>query len=130
MGKLSALRPSKYLKSDDIDGPMRLIMREIVTEVVDQDEGKECPVLYFERAKKGLVVNQGNLLVLIDLYGDDDTAICGKPIVLHKERTSYKGKPCWGLRLKADSENSAVAAAAISPEPTKEETVLEDEPPF
>jgi hypothetical protein len=125
MGKLSALKPSKYLKADEVPRPIRLIMREIVTETIEgEGESKEVPVLYFEKANKGLVINATNLSTLVDTFGDDTEIIVGKPIVLYVDKNvQYRGKKVKGLRLRPAADSNPA-------EPVDEEPLPPDDDPL
>ena len=104
MPKLSNMFPSRYIKADDLDRPRVLVIRDIVMENVSPDGAtpEDKPVAYFDRAKKGLVLNRTNAGVLGDLFGDDTEAMVGRSVELYVDPTVvFRGERVAGLRLRS-----------------------------
>jgi hypothetical protein len=103
--------PSKYISSADIDGrEIELIIQSI--EMEDVSDGEQKAVVYFNKGTKGAVLNVTNWNTLEDAYGEDSDAWIGQPVILTVERTTFKGKPTKGLRLKIPAQQGHRQAAA------------------
>ena len=104
--KISAAYPSPYIRAADLDGtPRTLTIRTCVLEELGQGNDKETkPVLYFEKAQKGLVVNKTNANVIADAYGDDTTEWEGKPVTVFPTQVEFKGKLVDGIRVRIQHE--------------------------
>ena len=106
------------------------------------------PVLWFDQAEKGLVLNKTNSDELFTLYGTYDTDVMkGQNIILFTVATKMpSGAPTRGIRLRGIPTQAQAAAAlggaAISPAapysgpPTPaqaqdlDQQVIDDEIPF
>lgn len=98
--KMSGAFPSKYLKVTDLNGKEPVVtISHVASEEVGQGEFK--PVVYFQGAKKGLVLNKSNANTLVDLYGDESDAWQGKQCALFSIWTEFQGKQMYGLRVRA-----------------------------
>jgi hypothetical protein len=112
--------PSKYLRASDIPAGREVtvnISHLEVEPVVDGDDPK--PVLYFERAKKGLVLNKTNATAIAAVYGDDAELWSGKPVVLYATTVLFAGKvtPCIRVRVPAAPALSPLPAPAAARQP-------------
>ena len=104
MPKLSNMFPSRYVKADDVDQPRVLTIREIVVENVAPEGAnpENKPVVYFDNAQKGLVLNRTNAGALADLFGDDTVSMCGQSVELFVDpNVMFRGDRVAGLRLRA-----------------------------
>ena len=94
-----------YLKAEDIKQgqEVTLTIDRIEQEQISRDDGSEQQklVCYFRGKEKGLVLNNTNIDVLIDTYGDDTDALAGKTIVLYRTTAQFKGQTVPALRLRA-----------------------------
>ena len=114
MGKLSDGKSgeSKYLKAGNLQEgqEVTLTMSHIAAETIQRDgeDDQHKYVLYFIGKELGLVLNNTNIDVLIDCYGDDLDTIPSKQIVLFHTTTSYKNKtvPCLRLRRPTEQVNA------------------------
>ena len=119
--KLSQLYPSKFLKADDLDEDVPVIIANLKFERMTDDEGKEedKPVLYFLKVEKGLVLNKTNATIIAEQHGDETENWAGKRITLGKERITAFGKSQWAIRVKAiapqSSGSGALRNAAAAP---------------
>lgn len=94
--------PSKYLKTSDIDKPRVLTIASVEMDSPDPDEPQEeKPVLFFQGAKKGMVLNRGNATMLAQLFGDETDSWPGQSIEIYTAHTQYRGQPTMGMRLRA-----------------------------
>ena len=97
--KFTETHPSKYNKASDLNKAITLVMNYVeMMEIYGQDEAK--PVLFFENARKGLVLNVTNGNTIAEKYGDEMDDWCGKPIVLYPDKTDFAGKRVDCIRLK------------------------------
>ena len=93
------LFPSNYIRSGDLKGvARRLIMDRIEMEDVSEDDTK--PVLYFQGAKKGLVLNKTNSNLISSKYGPETDGWAGKEIELFPTQTEFKGQTVDCLRVR------------------------------
>jgi hypothetical protein len=107
--------PSKYLKSDDLQGKqIKLIMGHVDREKIGEDSR---PVLYFKGIEKGLVLNKTNSYKIKETYGDDTEEWTGQPIVLFSIMTDFKGETVQGIRVRAPTakEMQPAAPATVPP---------------
>ena len=111
--KLSEMRPSKYVKAADLNGKaVTLIMNYVeMKELFGQDEEK--PVLFFQNAVKGLVLNVTNSNAIAEEYGDETDDWSEKPIVLYPDKTDFSGKrvDCVRVRIPEPALEPAMAGA-------------------
>ena len=86
--KISGAYPSNYVKASDLNGkPCPLTIRTCVLEELGQGSDKEQkPVLYFNGAQKGLVLNKTNANAIKDAYGDETGGWEGKPVEVYPAR--------------------------------------------
>lgn len=123
--KISAAFPSKYLKAADLqDKNVTLIMNRVELEDIQGEDHKK-PVLYFEKAKKGLVLNVTNSKAIARIYGDNTDDWEGKAVTLFPAMVDFKGDTVEAIRLKAP-QKAAAAKLAAKPEPVYTEA---DPPP-
>ena len=102
--KMSQAFPSKYLKAADLDGGrFTLTMSHITMEKVVDDE-PEKPILYFNGAQKGMVINQTNGMMIASLYGDDTDHWPGRPVELYTAMVSFGGKTVPAIRVMAPAQ--------------------------
>lgn len=93
--------PSKYLAAADLQGHTRkLTIREYRIEEIG-DEKNEKPVLYFNGAKKALVLNVTNANMIAEVLGDDEMDNwIGSEIEIFPTRVDFKGKQTDAIRVK------------------------------
>ena len=123
--KISAAFPSNYIKASDLNGePRTLNIRTCVLEELGQGNDKEKkPVLYLEKAQKGLVLNVTNASVIADTYGDDTGGWEGKPVEIYPTQVEFKGKLVDAIRIRIPPEEQPDAAPMADGE-------MDDEIPF
>ncbi len=97
--KISAAFPSKYLKAADLnEREIKLIMLTVELESIGDDDKK--PVVYFTKAKKGLVLNKTNSKAIAAAYGDDTDEWAGKEIILFPMMVQFRDEMVESIRVK------------------------------
>lgn len=98
MPNIDDLYPSNYVRSEDLKGRRHtLTIDRVIVEDVGDEHSK--PVVYFRGAKKGLVLNKTNALMLADAYGKNTDAWSGQPLELYVTRVNYQGRMVDGIRV-------------------------------
>ncbi len=93
--------PSKYLKAQDLPGPTPVTIDEVRLEVVGTDGEDPKPVVYFQGAKKGLVLNVTNANTIVDICGSSESEDWkGQKIVLYRTKTDFGGKRVDCIRIE------------------------------
>lgn len=94
--------PSAYVKSSDLNGGTRtLTIKEVKLEDLGQGADKKTkPVLFFEEAQKGMVLNVTNKNVIKDAYGPETSAWIGKPLEVFATKVEFKGQQTDGIRVR------------------------------
>ena len=135
--RVSELHPSKYITEADLAGkPRIMVMRNLEFEEVGQQRDRK-PVLYFEKAQKGLVVNKTNTNKIAGIYGPDTDDWMGHPIELYPSETDFQGETVPCIRVRAPKSNGAATAAKTAPHHRDPEPpahgasdIIDDEIPF
>ena len=90
--------PSNYIKAGDLQGQARrLVMERIESEEIGDDIK---PILYFQGAKKGLVLNKTNANLIASAYGPETDGWIGKEIELFPTQTEFRGQTVDCLRVR------------------------------
>lgn len=119
--KISAAFPSKYLKAADLnDREIKLVMLTVELEAIGDDDKK--PVVYFTKAKKGLVLNKTNSKAIAAAYGDDTDEWAGKEIILFPMMVQFRDEMVESIRVKLPK---AAAAAPKAAAPTAQHTEID-----
>ena len=102
--KVSQLFPSKYVKSTDLSGKtVTLTIAKLVVEEMGHGSEKERkPVLYFQKATKGLVLNRTNAMTIAGLYGDESDEWTGKRISIYPTRVRAFGAMQDTIRVREE----------------------------
>jgi hypothetical protein len=100
--KISQLFPSKYVKAADLNGKsVTLTIAKLVLEELGHGPEKERkPVLYFQKATKGLVLNRTNAMIVVGLYGDESDEWEGKRITIYPTKVRAFGAMQETIRVK------------------------------
>lgn len=114
MADINALFPSKFLKSADIKGrePTVCISKLEVEAVA---EGEHKPVLYFQNASKGMVLNRTNADTIAQSYGPDTDSWLGKEITIYVARVQGPNGMTDGLRVRVPIRPAAAQRVAAPP---------------
>lgn len=115
--KMGKAFPSKYVSAADIESPRVMTINEVVI-VEFEEDGTEKPMMTFDRAVKGLILNKTNWLVTEELYGDETEGWRGKQIELYPTTTHFGGKmvPCVRVRAPRSLQQEAPPIEAPVPE--------------
>src|SRR3990167_11326452 len=82
--------PGNYLKAADLKG--RQVPVSIERVEMEDVGGDHKPVVYFQGAERGLVLNKTNANIIADMYGQETDQWAGKRIVLYPARVEFQGK--------------------------------------
>jgi hypothetical protein len=103
--KMSDIFPSKYVKAADLNGrTVTLVIKELRIEDMQNhaNERERKPVLYFERATKGLVLNRTNAMTIASLYGDESDNWVGKRISIYATKVRAFGQMQDAIRVREE----------------------------
>lgn len=102
--KMSQVFPSKYVKAVDLGGKtVTLTMKAVKVEEMGHGSEKERkPVLYFEKATKGLVLNRTNAMIIAGMYGDESDEWGGKRISIYPTTVRAFGGTHETIRVKEE----------------------------
>ena len=95
--------PGRYLTGDDLDDEVVVIIDRVVLEPFRDPRTRvetRKPVMYFQRAKRGLIINRTNWRAIADLYGDESDDWTGKRITLVSMMVDAYGKQTRAVRVK------------------------------
>ena len=99
MVKVSDAFPSRYLKAADLnDRQIKLIISHVEIEDIGDDNKK--PVLYFTKAKKGLVLNKTNAKTIATAYGDDMDRWDTHEVILFPAIVDFRGDQVEAIRVR------------------------------
>lgn len=129
--KMSQAFPSKYLKAADLNDQAHLLtMREVAMEKISETDQK--PVLYFQGADKGIVLNRTNADTIALAYGDDSDGWIGKPIEVFPSTVMFNNAvvPCIRVRKPMTQAQAPLGGAAPNTESGDPGAGLDDEIPF
>ena len=107
--------PSKWINAGDLDGKAYRVTIRTFESRVDVGGGDFKPVLYFENANKGLILNKTNAATIAEVYGEETDHWTGHAIILYPERVHHKGKPTYGVRIRFPDEPRHPQAPAPAP---------------
>jgi hypothetical protein len=120
--KLNILFPSKYVKAADLNGKTvtLTIARLVVEKLGHGAEEEKKPVLYFEKATKGLVLNRTNAMIIGALYGEETDDWTGKRISIYPTKVRAFGSMQDAIRVREEipAQPKPVAQAQRTEEPT------------
>ena len=109
--RFNSLFPSKWLKSDDLEQPCVLRIKDVTIEQVGGEGGDRKPVVHFVGYDKALILNKTNGDAIASLVGSDDTDDwIGARIELYKAQTRVNGAlvPCVRIREPRGTSRAAV----------------------
>ena len=99
MADIKGLFPSKWIKSSDLGG-RRITLKMSHVKVEEVGDKKKLPVLYFQGATKGLVLNVTNANMIAEITGTNETEEWhGRPVTLFVTKVEYQGKRQDGIRV-------------------------------
>jgi hypothetical protein len=104
--KIQDLYPSKYLKGEDLQGrSVTVTIEKLTLEKMGQSQESK-PVLSFVGARKSLVLNRTNALVIARLYGDETNLWAGKAVTLFATAIRAFGENHTVVRVSPTKPNS------------------------
>lgn len=114
--KISVIFPSKYVKAADLNGkPVTLTIKGVTLEEMVTHDNKKVskPVVWFERATKGFVINLTNALIIAALHGDETDNWTGKRITIYPTQVKAFGKmeDCIRVRQEVPAQPKPQAQA-------------------
>lgn len=115
--------PSKYLKAADLGGrEFVLTIARVVVENVGQPPEKK-PVVYFNKAEKGLILNRTNAMTIAGAYTPETDNWSGKVVTLYSTRVKAFGSMHDVIRVRIGGKGIAqpgAVAIPTSPSPSDE----------
>lgn len=97
--RVSQAYPSKYLSAPDLQNREHtLTISRTVMEDIGQNEHK--PIVFFQGANKGLVLNKTNANNIAAIYGDETDSWTGKQITLFTAWVDFQGRSVEAIRVR------------------------------
>ena len=127
---INAVFPSKYLKASDLQGRECAVTIDSVTteDVAGQGEPDDHkPILWFEKATKGFVLNKTNANTIAGMYGPETDNWVGRTITLFPTQTDFQGKQVACVRVRLPQAATVPVAART---PSNGEPPTGDDIPF
>ena len=110
MTTVSEAFPSNYLKAADLNNrTVKVKIDKVVFEEIGQNKDRK-PIVYFDKVKKGLVLNKTNATEIAAKHGDQMDGWIGKEIELFSMMVPFQGQNVPAIRVRAVAE-------AVIPEP-------------
>jgi hypothetical protein len=106
MPNVNDMFPSKYVKSNELSQPVALTIRDVKSEMVHNPRKGDIDVwvLYFNEAKKGLILNKVNAFAIAEILGSQDTEDwVGHKIELYPTTVRVAGKTKAAIRVRKPS---------------------------
>ena len=125
--KVSVIFPSKYLTAADLNGKTFTLRIKAVTleEMVTHENKKvKKPVVWFEAAQKGFVLNVTNGKIIAALYGDETDDWTGKRIAIYPTKVKAFGTYQDAIRVR--EELPATSKPVATATRTEEDSDLDD----
>lgn len=111
--------PTKYLAAHDLSG--RDVTVQIASVNIEEvGQGDTKPVVYFQGANKGLVLNKTNAHRIADMYGVETDNWRGKSITLYPSETDFQGKTVPCIRIRLQTLTATEVSAPVSQAPTQQ----------
>jgi hypothetical protein len=110
---------SRFFKADDLEGELKLRIKNVTTEAIGVGAEKEDKlVVWFTNDKRGLVLNRVNNRTLRGAFADDTAGWAGKVIIVFPMMVEMRGKMVPGTRVRIPPpKHSGQAAVAAKPKP-------------
>ncbi len=111
MTTVSDAFPSNYLKAADLNNrTIKLKIDKVIFEEIGQNTDKK-PVMYFEKVKKGLVLNKTNATEIAATHGETMEGWTGMEIELFEQMVPFQGQNVAAIRVRAVAEPAPAATA-------------------
>ncbi len=105
--------PSKYLKAADLNN--REVQVTISGVEMEDLNGEQKAIVYFQNKQKGVVLNKTNATNIAGAYGDDTDGWVGQPVVLFSVWTDFQGKSVQSIRIRPGTVSTARQAPPAKP---------------
>ncbi len=103
--------PSNWLKAADFNNrTVKLTIDKVIFEEIGQNNDKK-PVVYFEKVKKGLILNKTNATTIGAVHGQDFEGWTGKEIELFSMSVPFQGQNVAAIRVRAVAEAEVAGPA-------------------
>ena len=102
----------RFIGSWDLEdkGDVTVTIARIELEKLHNENGEsDKPVLFFEKGKKGMVLNKTNAKTIEKLHGPDTDDWKGKQITLYATETSAFGEQVECIRIRSRIKTTATA---------------------
>ncbi len=115
MTTVSDAFPSLYLKAADLKNrTVKVTIDKVVFEEIGQNRDSK-PILYFNDAKKGLVLNKTNATEIAATHGDQMEGWTGKEIELFSMMVPFQGQNVPAIRVRAVAKPVIAEAVLAGP---------------
>jgi len=127
---IGELFPSKFVTASDLRG--QVVDCTISRVTLEELDGKKKPVLWFNGASKGLMLNKTNARIIAKMHGEELTAWAGKSISIYPSECEFRGDlvPCIRVKSAVPIVGGTKPAAAPPPPTPKPEEKSGDALPF
>lgn len=93
--------PSRYVTAFDLNGSdVTVTIKTVIMEEMGGQEAEEKPVVIFEKATKGMVLNKTNAMIISGLYGPDTEQWAGKRITIYSAKVKAFGAVHDAIRVR------------------------------
>jgi hypothetical protein len=126
---LNDLYPSKWVKSDDLDGaPKIYTISQVSYEPVGPQKDMKV-VLAFVGTPKRMILNVTNARIISGLYGQSPASWTGKRIILYPCEVNFQGTTSMGIRVKSivPPQAAALRPAQVPPPPPSPEGFTDEQ---
>ena len=90
--------PSKYIKSDDLQG-QRIPLTIMAVNMVDIGDGEYKLGIKFFNKDKLFICNKTNAMMMASAWGNDTDAWAGKELELYAQPVNFQGRMVQGLTV-------------------------------
>lgn len=98
---INTVFPSKYLKSDELEGDVTYTIKTVEIETLGQGKDKEDkPIIYFKETEKGLACNKTNANIISGLYGNETDGWIGKQVTLFATEVQFGADMVMAIRVR------------------------------
>ena len=101
--KTGEVFPSKYVKAEDLDHDIDVVIERVSLEDFEDPQTKKQskkPVCYFQGARKGLILNKTNWGLIARQFGDESEEWVGKTVTLTVVDVEAFGDIVSAIRIK------------------------------
>lgn len=106
MPNIHDMFPGKYVKADELTKPVMVTIKDVELERVHNPRKGDTDVwvIYFEEAKKGLILNKVNAFTIAEILGSPETDDwVGGRVELYPTTVRVAGQPMAAIRVRKPS---------------------------